>query len=160
MAFITPKLTEPETSPDPATPLALTDLHGVVDFRASILDHPVHTMSGPPGPQNGLAPSVIRATLAPVDHPSEHYGSYFLWDGATVMPASAIPHTWAYGTFRQNGCYYSPTGVCGIEINWHVGGKTGFDTRRVPNGTYLYCIAALQIEGHRSNRCTAITIHN
>jgi hypothetical protein len=159
-AFVAPTITAPPPTPDPATPLALDALSGRVDFRASILDHPVHAMKPPPGPQLALAPSAIRAYLAPLSTRLRHIGHVYLWDGATVIPSASVSQTWAYGTYRQKGCYFQPARPCGIEIIWHLGGPQGFDTTRVPNGTYQYCVQALQIENHRSTLCTQVTIAN
>jgi hypothetical protein len=159
-AFIMPTLSSPPTAPDPATRLALDRLHGVVDFRASIVDFPMHQMTPPPGPQLALAPSAIRAYVAPLSTQLDHIGPVYLWDGATVMPAASVGQVWAYGTFRQAGCYFDPAKPCSIELIWHLGGSAGLDTTALPNASYQFCIQALQIEGHESHRCTQITIDN
>jgi hypothetical protein len=47
-----------------------------------------------------------------------------------------------------------------MNMIWHVGGRSGFDTRTVPNGTYDFCVQALNIHQERSHACTPFTIQN
>jgi hypothetical protein len=159
-AFVPLNLTEsPETLSDPARPVALDDLSGTVDLRASVTDVPKVRMQH--NPQMPLAPAAIRAFLAPVDDGHEHYATRTIFDGSRLLPTgSALWHDWAFGTYRQNGCYFSSTGTCGAQIVWHVGGPNGFNTKVVPNGRYKYCVEALTIDGVDAQRCTVVAIKN
>ena len=47
-----------------------------------------------------------------------------------------------------------------MDIVYHVGGPHGFDTRRVPDGRYDYCVGALTINNVAATRCTRVTIAN
>lgn len=161
--------TPPSSLPraDPATSLSLAGLHGVVDLRASVLDHPVRHI--PLLTQLPLAASAIRAFLAPARTESEHIGPIFLWDGGRLIYPGRNPgfrrlrHLWAFGTWRSNQCLFfpeDPSAWCGQNLVYHVGGRAGFDTRRVANGRYRYCVQALTINGVRATRCTAVRIRN
>jgi len=58
-----------------------------------------------------------------------------LFDGSKLLPDGAgLWRYWAFGTYRQNGCYFTADGSCGMQMVWHVGGPKGFNTRSVPNG--------------------------
>ena len=81
--------------------------------------------------------------------------------GRPTMPDGAgLWRYWAFGTYRHNGCYFTPDGSCGMQMVWHVGGPKGFNTRSVPNGSYKYCVEALTIAGVDARRCTAVKIAN
>jgi hypothetical protein len=159
-AFVPLSLTQaPSALTDPDTAESLADLHGTVDLRASVTDMPKVRMQH--NPQMALAPAAIRAFLAPVDNGHEHYTMKTIFDGSRLLPTgSPLWHVWAFGTYRQNGCYFSSTGTCGAQIVWHVGGPKGFDTKAVPNGDYKYCVEALTIAGVAAQRCTPVTIKN
>jgi len=153
--------TAPGTSEivDPARPIALDALKGTVDLRASVTDMPKLRMQH--NPQMPLAPAAIRAFLAPTDDGHRHLVMRTIFDGARMLPQGApLWRYWAFGTYRQNGCYYTAAGTCGMQIVWHVGGRQGFDTTAVPNGDYKYCVEALTIAGVDAQRCTPVTIAN
>jgi hypothetical protein len=161
----TPPSSDPKT--DPATPLALDHLHGVVDLRASVLDHPVRHI--PLLTQLPLATSAIRGYLAPDRRESVHIGPVFVWDGGRLIHPGRKPgfrplrHLWAFGTWRSNQCLFfpdDPSAWCGQNLVYHVGGPAGFDTRLVANGDYRYCVQALTINGVRATRCTPVVIRN
>jgi hypothetical protein len=119
-----------------------------------------------------LAVSGIRAYLAPFHNPTEHYTSKLIFDGSRLLTYSiaahhtTLWHYWAWGTFRNNDCYFYSTGTCDDDMVWHVGGLQGFPTRDYPNGQYLYCLQAITINGVRGpdgdpgRHCTPITIAN
>jgi hypothetical protein len=84
-----------------------------------------------------------------------------IFDGSRLLPAgSPLWRYWAFGTYRQNGCYYTAGAACGMQMVWHVGGPQGFDTTTVRNGSYKYCVEALTIAGVDARRCTAVKIAN
>ena len=158
---------DPSTRHDPSTRLRLDNLTGIVDFRAAITDlprrlAPIDPPLGRPFPEHRLAPAAIRAYLAPVGHGGLHIGPIFLFDGARVMKAAAVPTTWAFGTWRKDECYYlwrDATTTCAQEIVWHTA-HGGYNTTAVPNGSYLWCIQALTINGVLSGHCTSVAIRN
>jgi hypothetical protein len=144
---------------DPATPIALDALRGTVDFRAAVTDMPKFKMQH--NPQLPLAPAAIRAYRAPVGDTSRHLRIRTSFDGSKLLPSgSALWHFWAFGTYRDNACYFTAGDACAAQIVWHVGGPEGFDTTTVPNGPYEYCAQALTIAGVSARRCTAVTIAN
>ena len=148
-----------DTLADPATPIALDALKGTVDFRTAVTDMPKFKMQH--NPQLPLAPAAIRAYLAPTGDTSRHLRIRTIFDGSKLLPSgSALWHYWAFGTYRDNGCYFTPGDSCAAQIVWHVGGPQGFDTTTVPNGAYKYCVQALTIAGVSARRCTAVTIAN
>jgi len=84
-----------------------------------------------------------------------------IFDGSRLLPTgSPLWHYWAFGTYRQNACYFTAGATCGMRMVWHVGGPHGFDTTTVPNGAYKYCVEALTIAGVDARHCTAVTIAN
>lgn len=146
---------------DPATPISLDALKGTVDFRTAVTDMPKFKMQH--NPQLPLAPAAIRAYLAPADDPNRHLDTTMrtIFDGSKLLPSdSALWHVWAFGTYRANGCYFTPGATCAAQIVWHVGGPQGFNTATVRNGAYKYCVQALTITGVSARRCTAVTISN
>jgi hypothetical protein len=159
-AFIPLNLTQsPTTLTDPDPAQSLSDLHGTVDLRATVTDMPTYTMQH--NPQLPLAPAAIRAFLAPLHNGHEHYTMRTIFDGSRLLPTGTpLWHIWAFGTYRQNGCYFTTGAPCGAQIVWHVGGPDGFDTKAVPNGNYKYCVEALTIAGVDAQRCTPVTITN
>ena len=143
--------------PDPARPVALDALSGTVDLRASVTDMPKVRMQH--SPQLPLAPAAIRAYLAPPGDTHRHLFMRTIFDGSRLLPSgSSLWHYWAFGTYRRNGCYYTPGAFCGMQMVWHVGGPQGFDTTTVPNGSYKYCVEALTIAGVDARRCTVVKI--
>jgi hypothetical protein len=159
-AFIPLSLTQPPSDlPDPARPVALTALSGTVDLRASVTDMPKVRMQH--SPQMPLAPAAIRAYLTPVTDTHRHLFMRTIFDGSRLLPSgSPLWHYWAFGTYRQNGCYYATGAACGMQMVWHVGGPQGFDTTTVRNGSYKYCVEALTIAGVDARRCTPVKIAN
>lgn len=152
---------DPAQLSDPATPLSLDDLHGAVDFRASLTDIPVHKMRHQP--QIPLEVAAIRGYLAPAENRRRVLGTVRrVYDGARFFrPTAGIWHVWAFGTFRQNLCYKTAHGPCAADYVWHVGGPHGWDVNRIPNGHYQYCVQAITINGIKSHRCTPVTVrHN
>lgn len=88
-------------------------------------------------------------------------GMRTIFDGSRLLPTGTpLWHIWAFGTYRLNGCYYSSSAACAMQMVWHVGGPAGFNTKAVPNGTYKYCVEALTIAGVDAQRCTPVTITN
>jgi hypothetical protein len=144
---------------DPAHPVDLYALSGTVDLRASVTDMPKVRMQH--DPQLPLAPAAIRAYLTPASNTRRHLTMRLVFDGSRLLPDGAdLWRYWAFGTYRQNGCYFTADGGCGMQMVWHVGGPHGFDTRAVPNGSYRYCVEALTIAGVDARRCTPVTIKN
>jgi hypothetical protein len=167
-AYPMPRMSlNPSTLHDPSTPLRLDSLSGRVDFRAAITDlprrlPPMDPALGHPFPEHRMAPAAFRAYLAPVGRAGLHLGTIFVFDGSRPIPASAVPTHWAFGTWREDACYYhwrDPAATCAQQIVWHTA-RSGFDTTAVPNGPYLWCIQALTINGVPSGHCTSVTIRN
>jgi hypothetical protein len=149
----------PSDLPDPARPVALDALSGTVDLRTNVTDMPKVRMQQ--SPQLPLAPAAIRAYLAPAGNARRHLVMRTIFDGSKLLPTgSPLWHMWAYGTYRQNGCYFATGGTCGMQMVWHVGGPNGFNTKAVHNGTYKYCVEALTIAGVDGQRCTIVKIAN
>lgn len=157
-AFTTPSTLKRDGYSDPARPVALLSLSGVVDLRAEVDVMPrriMKTFEQLPG-----APSIVRGWLAPASSPSQALSRVFLWSGARLQSQSGLWRIWAPGTYRSNQCYYSRNGECGFRLVFHVGGGNGLDTRDYPNGRYQYCIEATSINDRSARRCTAVTIAN
>lgn len=159
-AFVPLNLTQsPASFTDPGRSVALDHLSGTVDLRARVTDTPSVRMQH--SPQLPLAPAAIRAFLAPRTNGHRHYTMRTIFDGSGMLPTGApLWHFWAFGTYRLNGCYFSAGATCAAQIVWHVGGPSGFNTKRVPNGNYKYCVEALTIAGVDAQRCTPVTIKN
>ena len=159
-AFVPLSLSQsPADLSDPARPVALDALSGTVDLRASVTDMPRVRMQH--DPQLPLAPAAIRAYLTPAGNTHRHLAMRLIFDGSKLLPdGSGLWHDWAFGTYRQNGCYFTADGSCGMQMVWHVGGPAGFNTRSVKNGSYTYCVEALTIAGVDARRCTAVKIAN
>jgi len=159
-AFVPLSLSQaPADLTDPAHPVDLDALSGTVDLRASVTDTPKVRMQH--DPQLPLAPAAIRAYLTPAANTRRHLTMRLVFDGSKLLPTGAgLWRYWAFGTYRQNGCYFTADGSCGMQMVWHVGGPHGFDTRSVPNGSYRYCVEALTIAGVDARRCTPVTIKN
>lgn len=158
---------DPALETDPATPMPLTGLHGVVDLRAEIHDWPRRLMVA--RPQLELEVAAIRAYLAPLSDRHAHVSRMKLvFDGATLLdPArrgTTLWHIWAFGTWRNSAGYFQrgpgAHANLGAAYVWHVGGITGLHTERFPDGTYLYCVQALTDNGVRATRCTPVVIDN
>ena len=144
--------------PDPATPLSLTDLHGVVDIRASITDTPRHATRR--SPQQPEMVAAVRSYVAPLGHPRRRIGRPILaFDGAGLIPPNRYYQVMAYGTRRIRACFIRPSRPCLTRLILHVAG-TGLNTRRFPNGAYLFCVTAVTIESHGARRCWPIVIHH
>jgi hypothetical protein len=152
---------------NPATPMPLTSLHGVVDLRAEIHDWPRRLMVD--RPQLELEVAAIRSYLAPVSDRHAHVSRMkMIFDGATLLdPArhgTTIWHIWAFGTWRNSAGYFQKGPGARVNLGtayvWHVGGITGLHTGRYPNGKYLYCVQALTDNGVRATRCTPVVIDN
>ncbi len=157
----------PSSERDPATPLPLSELHGVVDLRAEAHDWPVRAMAGKP--QLELEVAAIRAYLAPLSDRHAHLSRMkMIDDGATLLnPAglgTTLWHIWAFGTWRDPSGYYQSgpdaRSHLGAAYVWHVGGTRGLHTQLYPDGRYQYCVQALTIDGVRGTRCTAVVIQN
>jgi murein DD-endopeptidase MepM/ murein hydrolase activator NlpD len=159
-AFVPLSLSQaPADLTDPSHPVDLDALSGTVDLRASVTDMPKVRMQH--DPQLPLAPAAIRAYLTPAGNTRRHLTMRLVFDGSKLLPDGAgLWRYWAFGTYRQNGCYFTADGTCGMQMVWHVGGPHGFDTRAVPNGSYRYCVEALTIAGVDARRCTPVTIKN
>jgi hypothetical protein len=157
----------PSLEHDPATPLPLSALHGVVDLRAEVHDWPRRQMTGKP--QLELEVAAIRAYLAPLSDRHSHISRMkMIYDGATVLdPArlgTTIWHIWAFGTWRDSSGYFSTGPGAGTRLGaayvWHVGGTLGLHTQLYPDGRYQYCVQALTINGVRGTRCTGVVLQN
>ena len=80
-------------------------------------------------------------------------------DGARLVSTPDLWHKWAWGSWRDNGCFYGhPTRS--QTMVWHVGGPRGIDTHAYPNGQYLYCVSALTINDVDATSCTEGAIKN
>jgi hypothetical protein len=161
-AFAIPPSVKPPVAPDPATPEALDDLHGVVDLRATAMvagpETPILAVGGATHIPD-LAVSAVRAWLTTPGKPHAHIELRTIMDGARLVSNPGLWHRWAWGTSRSNGCFYGH-GACSQTMVWHVAGPHGIDTRRYPNGRYLYCVSALTIDDRANTRCTGVAIHN
>jgi hypothetical protein len=148
--------------PDPATPEALDDLHGVVDLRALAMvpgpDTPINVVGGQTHIPD-LAVSAIRAWLTTPNRPDSHDELRLIMDGSRLVSNPYLWHKWAWGTWRDNGCLYGhPT--CSQAMVWHVGGQSGINTHAYPDGRYMYCVSALTINDAAATRCTEVAIRN
>ncbi len=148
--------------PDRAERMMLTSLSGVVDLRSDVSVMPTRTMKT--FEQLPLAPAAIRAYLAPRGQERVALGPVFVYNGVRLLSADAgLWHLWAHGTYRSNSCFFHPNDPdkpCGFRMSYHVGGPYGFDTTRVRNGKYLYCVEALGDNNLGGRRCTPVTISN
>ncbi len=143
--------------PDRAKAVPLDHLHGVVDMRARVWDLPRHATSQ--WPQQPLMVAAVRTFVAPAGRPGRHYAAAFTaFDGSRLIDPTRIYRIYAHGTYRVNSCFTTRR-PCTTVIRLHVAGS-GLDTRRYPNGTYLYCVAAITIENHITRACTPVTIRN
>ena len=150
---------DPADQADHSTPLALDALHGVVDFRASVIDMPAHRMAFQP--QLPLEVAAIRGYLAPPGNRRRVIGSVrLIFDDARLLRPIGRWHRWAFGTFRKNGCYSRPQGRCAADYVWHVGGRNGWNVDRLPNGRYDYCVQAITLSGVKQHRCTPVAIRH
>jgi len=157
-AFRPFKMGPPPIPPDPATPLSLTDLHGVVDIRASVTDTPRHATRR--SPQQPEMVAAVHSYVAPLGHPRRRIGRPILaFDGAGLIPPARYYQVMAYGTRRIRACFVRPTRPCLTRLILHVAG-TGLNTRRFPNGAYLFCVTAVTIESHGARQCWPIVIHH
>jgi hypothetical protein len=153
---------DPRTVRDWSTPISMGNLHGVVDFRASVTDTPrIHS---PAFPEHGQTPAVVRGWLAPANHLGRYIGRVWLWDGSRPHTEIDVRPNWAFGTWRQDACYYhwqDPTQKdnCHQDVVWHAAGF-GFNTRLLRNGKYQYCVQALTINSRQSLRCARVTVRN
>jgi hypothetical protein len=157
----------PSQEHDPATPLSLSGLHGVVDLRAEVHDWPRRLMTGKP--QLELEVAAIRAYLAPLSDRYAHLSRMkMIYDGATLLDptrlGTTIWHIWAFGTWRDSSGYFDSgpdaKSHLGAAYVWHVGGPLGLHTQLYPDGRYQYCVQALTINGVRGTRCTDVVIQN
>jgi murein DD-endopeptidase MepM/ murein hydrolase activator NlpD len=145
-------------APDRSTPLALADLHGRVDFRAQVWDMPVHRTSR--WPQQPLMVAALRSWIAPVTSDRARIGApIFPFVGGRLIPPRQVDDVYAHGTVRDNACFKTAGGVCATRLVVHVGGR-GIRTRRIPNGNYQFCVAAVTIHNVAHHRCWPITIRN
>lgn len=161
-AFARPPSVGAPPPPDPATPESLSSLHGAVDLRAIAVVAGPQTPIGVVGgtaPIPDLAVSAIRAWLTIPGRPHSHLEMRTVMDGARLLPGPGLWHQWAWGTWRDNACFYGH-GACSQTMVWHVGGPRGLDTRAYPDGRYLYCVAALSIDDRAGERCTDVVIAN
>jgi Peptidase family M23 len=143
---------------DPSEPIWLDNLHGVVDLRESVSDTPAFATRQ--WKQLPLMPAAVRGYLAPYGQPQRRIGTPYLdLDGSRVIPAAWYPHVLVFGSLRIHSCFVNPAYLCVASYIFHTSGS-GFDTRRVPNGTYLWCVQALTISNERAEKCTPIVIDN
>ena len=141
----------------PAQALPLTALHGKVDFRAVVFDHPAHHTRLKP--QMPLAPAVVGSYLTPATNTILLYGHRNIsFDGARLIVFRQYPFIYAPGTIWDAACFYSHK-PCHIREVFHVHGA-GLKTRRYPNGAYQLCTFARTIAGVAGRRCTHIVISN
>ena len=146
-------------TPDPAQPLSLAHLHGVVDFRAEVFDMPVrHTRMWP---QQPLMVAAVRSWLAPLKKTWRGFGhTLTVYDGSTwLSTASAYYTVMAHGSVHVRSCFENPSRSCENRYILHVGGL-GFDTRRFPDRWYHYCVSALTIRDLRTTTCWQVRIQN
>ncbi|MGN6379488.1 MAG: hypothetical protein ACTHNU_11100 [Gaiellales bacterium] len=150
----------PSLQHDPATRLAMDDLHGVVDFRADVTDMPDDRMRYQL--QLPLEVAAIRAYMAPATDRFRMIGRLrHVYDGARLLhPAGGLWRVWAFGTYRVNLCYFSIHGRCGAAYVWHVGGRSGFNVAELANGRYQFCVQAITVNGERNHRCAPVVVNN
>lgn len=145
-------------TPDPSTPLSLSFVHGIVDFRAVVADVPRHNTTF--APQQQMMVAGVRSYLAPVGHPYTTVSRVITpFIGATLIPPARYFQVMARPTRYIAICEYTHSQPCLIRLVLHVAG-TGFDTRSVPNGDYQYCVSAVTIANHAGIHCTPVTIWN
>jgi len=151
---------DPALLHDPNTQLPLAGLRGKVDFRASVLDLPVLRLRYQR--QLPLQVAAIRSYIAPATNRHRAIGPIrHIYDGARLFRlTTGVWHVWAFGTHRLNGCYFDPDKPCSANYVWHVGGRSGIDTARIPNGHYQFCVQAITINGIKNHRCAPITIQH
>lgn len=161
-AFARPPSVGAAPPPDPATPERLDDLHGIVDLRTTAMVAGPDTLIAVVGGTThipDLAVSAIRSWLTTPARPHDHLELRTVMDGSRLVSNPNLWHKWAWGTWRDNGCFYG-NGACSQTMVWHVAGQRGLDTRSYPNGRYLYCVGALSIDDRANTRCTDVTISN
>ncbi len=145
-------------APDLATPMALDDLHGRVDFRARVWDMPVHRT--PRWPQQPLMVAGLRSWIAPATNPLVRVSAPIVpFLGGRLIPPQQVDEVYAHGTYRNNACFTSPQGTCATRLVVHVGGR-GVDTRLIPNGSYQFCVSAVTIRNMAHHECWPIRIDN
>ena len=141
---------------DPATPLSLDDLHGAVDFRASLTDIPVHKMRHQP--QIPLEVAAIRGyprprrTAAASSEPC---------DESTTAPASSGPPPGS-GTCGRSGRFdrtfatrprtgHAPRTTSGTSVAHTDGTSTAFPTATISTASRRSpSTASSRIGAHRS----------
>jgi hypothetical protein len=142
----------------PAEKLDLADLHGKVDFRAVVSDHPIHHTRLKP--QMQLAPAVVGSYLTPAANTLFVYGHRTIsFDGARLILPSRYPLVYAPGTIWDSACFYSAHEPCHIKEVFHAH-AAGMKTRRYPNGHYQVCVFARTINAVAARRCTKVTLKN
>jgi hypothetical protein len=146
-------------TPDPAKPLALNHLHGVVDFRAEIFDMPVRKTRD--HPQQPLMVAAVRSWLAPLTKTWRRYGKPITaFDGSTWLTGTrAYYDVMAHGSVHVRSCFTNPARRCENRYILHVAGR-GIDTRRFPDRWYHYCVSALTIRNLRTTQCWQVRIEN
>jgi len=146
-------------TPDPATPLALSRVHGVVDLRAEMFDMPVRKTHF--WPQQPLMVAAVRSWLAPSHHRFRRFGDAITaYDGSTWMATTASYYrVMAHGSIHVRSCIQNPSRHCNNRYILHAAGS-GFDTRRFPDGWDQYCVSALTIRDVRTTRFWPIRIQN
>jgi hypothetical protein len=163
LAFAEPtNIDETAQGADPAEPMKLDALRGVVDLRANVVvpgpESPIDVVGGHTRIPD-LAVSAIRAWLTTPSREHSHIELQTIMDGSRLVSNPNLWHKWAWGSGRQNECFYGH-GICSQAMIWHVGGQRGLNTRAYPNGRYLYCVAAITINSVTNHRCTPVTIRN
>jgi hypothetical protein len=146
-------------TPDPATPLSLSRLHGVVDLRAEIFDMPVRKTHF--WPQQPLMVAAVRSWLAPSHHRFRRFGDAITaYDGSTWLATTASYYrVMAHGSIHVRSCIQNPARRCNNRYILHAAGS-GLDSRRFPDGWDQYCVSALTIRDVRTTRCWPIRIQN
>jgi hypothetical protein len=146
-------------TPDPARPLALNHLHGVVDLRAEVFDMPIRKTTD--DPQQPLMVAAVRSWLAPLTRTWRRYGTAITsLDGSTWLATQrAYYDVMAHGSFHVRSCFENPKRQCDNRYILHVAGL-GFDTRRFPDRWYRYCVSALTIRNLRTTKCWPVRIQN
>jgi hypothetical protein len=143
---------------DPSTPILLSQLSGVVDFRAPVSDTPRDATTA--FRQQPLMAAGVRGYIAAYGHPNDRLSRFVTaFDGVRLLPQSRFYSVFAYGSRRINACFTVRTAHCSASYVIHTAGR-GLSTTTLRDGRYEYCVQAVTITDVSARRCVAISIQN